>query len=128
MVKPTEWLPQARDDAVEAALWYAGQGGLDLGEAFLAEVDDCLSRIVTFPLMGSAKHAYLFPHLPVALRFMPVKRFQRYLLYYLDLPEAVRVVRVYNASRGLMALVEASDFPANTALHEPSAERANRLG
>ena len=51
-------------------------------------------------------HAALIPDLPAPMRFFPMQRFEHYLIYYLDLPDHVEVVRVWNASRGLQALME----------------------
>lgn len=104
-MKPLVWSPLAERDVVDAAYWYAKEGGLALGEEFLACVDACLERISRFPKAGSSAHAGLFPELPVPLRFRLLKRFDRYLVYYLDLPERTVVVRVWNASRGLDALM-----------------------
>lgn len=104
-MKPVEWRPQARRDATEAAWWYAREGGLPLGEAFLDAVDATLDCIAGQPATGSLRHAHCAPGLPSPLRFLPLRRFDRYLVYYLDLPEHVEVVRIWHASRGLQALM-----------------------
>jgi toxin ParE1/3/4 len=104
-VKTVEWRIQARRDVAEAAYWYARQGGLPLGEAFLAEVDATLDRIARHPAIGSTRHAEHVPDLPTPLRFLPLQRFDHHLVYYLDLPEHVEVIRVWHASRGLEALM-----------------------
>jgi toxin ParE1/3/4 len=41
------------------------------------------------PGSGSTRHADLAAQLPVPLRFMLVPGFERYLVYYLDLPDRV---------------------------------------
>ena len=41
------------------------------------------------------------------LRFLPLKRFERHLVYYIDLPDHVEVIRVWHAARGLGALIGA---------------------
>lgn len=104
-VKPVEWRPQARRDAAETAYWYARQGGLPLGEAFLAEVDAVLESIARHPAIGALRHAEQAPDLPSPLRFLPLKRFEQHLVYYIDLPEHVEVIRVWHAARGLQALM-----------------------
>ena len=40
------------------------------------------------------------------LRDFLIKHFERYLLYYLDLPTHVEVLRIWNSARGLAALME----------------------
>lgn len=108
-MKPLVWSPLAQRDVVDTAYWYAKEGGLALGEEFLARVDACLEQIGLFPQAGSSAHAGLFPDLPAPLRFVLLKRFDRYLVYYLDLPERIVVVRIWNVSRGLDALMDESE-------------------
>lgn len=108
-MKPLLWSPLAERDVADAAYWYANEGGVALGEEFLVRVDACLELIGRFPQTGSSAHAGLFPDLPVPLRFLLLKRFDRYLVYYLDLPGRIVVVRVWNASRGLDALMGEHD-------------------
>ncbi|MFT4196459.1 MAG: type II toxin-antitoxin system RelE/ParE family toxin [Pseudoxanthomonas sp.] len=105
-MKPVEWRPQARRDAADVAYWHARQGGLQLGEAFLAEVDATLDTIARHPGIGSTRHAEHVADLPLPLRFLPLKRFEHHLVYYIDLPDHVEVVRVWHAARGLEALTE----------------------
>ncbi len=92
---------------MESAYWYARQGGLSLGDAFLAEVDAALKSIAKHPGSGSTRHAEHAPDLPSPLRFLPLKRFERHLVYYIDLPDHVEVIRVWHAARGLGALIGA---------------------
>lgn len=105
-MKPIEWRPRAERDVAEAALWFARQGGLALGERFIATVDAALARIAAFPEAGSARHAWVTEELPVPLRFTVLPVFDRYLIYYLDLPDRVDILRVWDTSRGLDALMD----------------------
>lgn len=105
-MKPIEWRPRAERDVAEAALWFARQGGLALGERFIATVDAALARIAAFPEAGSARHAWVTEELPVPLRLTVLPVFDRYLIYYLDLPDCVDILRVWDASRGLDALMD----------------------
>jgi toxin ParE1/3/4 len=104
-VKPVEWRPRARGDAADAAWWYARQAGLDAGLRFLDAIDVALSRLSLFPASGSARHAHVAPDLGAPLRFVVPAGFERYLIYYLELPDRVLVVRIWNTARGLDALV-----------------------
>ena len=80
-MKPLIWRQAAIDDAAEAASCYAGEGGLALELAFIDALEMACRRIVEQPAMGSTRHANLFPQLPVPLRYLPLARFKRYLLY-----------------------------------------------
>lgn len=103
-MKPARWRPAARRDADEAAAWYAGQGGTTLALAFIEALEDTIDRIRRHPGAGSQRHASVVPGLPAPLRFTPLDRFDRYLVYYLDLPTHVEVIRIWDAARGLGSL------------------------
>lgn len=108
-MKPVEWRPQARRDAADAAYWHARQGGLSFGEDFLSEVQATLDIIAEHPAAGSTRHAEHAADLPTPLRFLPLKRFERYVVYCIDLPDHIEVVRVWHAARGLAALMETGE-------------------
>lgn len=105
-MRPIYWRAAARRDLDDAAAWYAQQGGFPLETRFIAAVEVTASILCEHPAAGSTRHAEDVPGLPAALRFFPVGGFERYLLYYLDLPAHVEVLRVWNAARGLEALME----------------------
>lgn len=108
-MKGIQWQPRATQDAKEAADWYATQGGLALELAFIAELEAVIDLIEQHPASGSARHAGLFPELPAPLRFHALRRFKQLLVYYLELPDRIEVVRVWHAAQGLGALLEETD-------------------
>lgn len=108
-MKPVEWRAQARRDATEAAYWYAKQGGLTLGEAFLADIDAALELVAGHPAIGSLRHAEHATDLPSPLRYLPLKRFKHHIVYYIDLPEHIEVIRIWHAARGLQVLMEGEE-------------------
>lgn len=110
-MKTLLWRPQALRDAEEAASWYAEQGGLPLELGFIDELQAVLERLSRHPASGSARHASLFPELPGTLRFQVLDRFDLYLVYYLDLPGHIEIVRIWNAARGLAALLQGEQEP-----------------
>lgn len=105
-VKPLHWRHSAKQDAADTASWYAEQDGLALGERFLAQLQATLEHIGHFPASGSTRHAHIVPDLPAPLRFFPVSGFDRHLVYYIDLPAHIDIIRIWNASRGLDALMD----------------------
>lgn len=109
MAKPVEWRTQARHDVSDASLWYAREGGLALGERFLSQLEATLLQLSQFPDAGSTRHDGIVPGLPVALQFFPVTQFERFLVYYLDLPDHVEVIRIWHSARGLTALFNEDD-------------------
>ena len=66
-------------------------------------------QVARHPASGSTRHAALFPELPVPLRFHPLRHFERVLVYYRDLPAHGEVIRVWDAARGLDALLDDTD-------------------
>lgn len=108
-MKRVQWRPQARQDAAESAAWYATHRGMMVELAFIDALQDAEARLSQFPASGSVRHANLLPNSVEPLRFTPLPAIARYLIYYLDLPTHVEVVRVWNAARGLDALMEAAE-------------------
>lgn len=104
-MKPICLREQARSDADDAAAWYAKQGGLTLELAFIDALEAAYEVIRRHPAIGSARHAKHATDLPTPLRFLSLKRFEHHLIYYVELPEHVEVIRVWHASRGLDALL-----------------------
>ena len=105
-MKRVEWSRKALADVAQGADWYVAQGGMALGERFLARVQAALAQLSQFPACGSLRHAECIPGLPVPLRFLPLREFERHLVYYLDLPTHIQVIRVWNSARGLAALMD----------------------
>ena len=108
-MKRIHWQPLATQDAREAADWYASQGGLALELAFIAELETAIDLIARHPASGSVRHARLFPELPAPLRFHALKRFNQFLIYYLELQDHIEIVRMWHVARGLDALLEETD-------------------
>lgn len=79
---------------------------------FIDAVESAYALLSEHPASGSTRHALVLPELPVPLRFHAVQGFPRVLIYYLDLPDAVEVVRLWDAARGLDALLEDSGEPS----------------
>lgn len=104
-MKPLWWRETARRDLTEAVAWYAREGGLTLELRFIAATAAATSLIAQHPGAGATRHAAFIPDLPGLLRFLPVRHFERHLIYYLDLPTHIEVVRLWHASRGLDALM-----------------------
>lgn len=99
-------LEQAIKDADEAAAWYAERGGLALELAFVDALEAAYELIRQHPAIGSSRHAEYAIGLPAVLRFVPLKRFEHHLVYYIERPGHVEVIRIWHSARGLAALLE----------------------
>ena len=105
-MKPLRLREQAKSDADEAAAWYAKQGGLELELAFVDALEAAYGLICRHPRIGSTRHAEHAADLPSPLRFLPLQRFEHHLVYYIELPQYVEIIRVWHASRGLELLID----------------------
>lgn len=105
-MKPVHWRPLARRDVDDAAKWYASQGGLALELAFIKVLEAAINQIARHPAIGSTRHAVLFPDLPTPMRFLVLKKFDRYLIFYLEFPSHVEIIRVWDAARDMQAIAE----------------------
>ena len=106
---PLHWRPSALDDVDKAAAWYSSHGGVALECAFIDAVAAAAELISRHPAIGSVRHAWLLPELPAPLRFQPLSRFDRHLVYYIEMPEYVDIVRVWHSARGLEKLQTATN-------------------
>lgn len=105
---PLVWRPAAWPDAADLSAHYGRQGGAMRTPGFPGELEATFDLVASYPESGATRDADLFPELPVPLRFHPLRRFKRMLVYYLALPDRVEVIRIWNAARGLEALVDDS--------------------
>lgn len=111
MTKAVIQRPKADED-IDAIVSYLARESPAAARAFLDAIERSYDTLAEQPGIGSTRHAQYVPELPLPLRFHPITRFPRILIYYLDRPEAVEVLRVWDAARGLEALVEGLDAPA----------------
>ena len=104
--KPVRQRPQAAADIVAIADHLSASVGHAVALRFIDAVEAAYALLSAHPASGSPRHAHVLPELPVPLRFHPIKHFDRILIYYLDQPDAIEVIRVWDASRGLDTLLE----------------------
>lgn len=104
--KPLRQRPQAASDIAAIADHLYASATPDIALRFIDAVESAYELLSTHPASGSPRHTRVLPELPVPLRFHPVGHFERILIYYVDLPDGVEVIRVWDAARGLEALLE----------------------
>ncbi|MBA4286950.1 MAG: plasmid stabilization protein [Xanthomonadaceae bacterium] len=113
MATPLVLRPRADRDIDELVGWLRAESPPSAA-AFLDQLEAAFERLALFPDSGSTRHATRVPGLPVPLRFLPVSptRFPRLLIYYLPFETHIDVIRVWDAARGLEALLESAGDPA----------------
>lgn len=106
MAKPVVRRPAAVDDIDAIADWLASEASADIARRFIDVTENILTLLGEQPAIGSTRHAEWLPDMPYPLRFHPVRGFPRLLIYYMDCPRHVEVIRVWDAARGLESLLD----------------------
>lgn len=101
-MKPARLRRAAKQDLSDAAVYYAEQGGLALGEDFLLEATAALSRIEAMPGLGSLRAGQLCG--VEGLRAWPVKRFPLRWFYF-KRDDHLDVVRLLGDRQDIAAML-----------------------
>lgn len=103
MSKPVVLRPRAHRDILEAYAFLRANSP-EAAVRFRQAVERVVRMLGEHPGLGSTRHADICPELPEQLRFHPVAEFPRILVYYVERADAVEVVRIWDAARGLSEL------------------------
>lgn len=104
--KPLRQRPQAAVDVAAIADHLQTSAGTAVALCFIEAVEAAYTLLSIHPACGSPRHAHVLPELPAPLRFHPLADFPRILIYYMDIADAVEVIRIWDAARGLEALTQ----------------------
>ena len=89
----------AFDDLRRHALYLAGVTDASVGMRFLESVEKAFATLAKMPSMGRIRR---FPHFELGeMRSWPVPGFERYLIFYRELPNGVEVIRIIHGMRNL---------------------------
>jgi toxin ParE1/3/4 len=94
---------QAEEDANEIC-FYIAQDNPQAAEEFLSAIEEASNILSTTPEIGSRRYLY-HPELQ-GLRFYPLKKFEKYLVFYRTVTdeEIVEIVRIVHGARDLPRL------------------------
>lgn len=93
----------ARQDLVDIAFYYVHQGSLAVAQRFRDQAEALLGRLADMPGMGTS---YDTDHPALAgLRFLPVTRFKKYLIFYRPIPGGIDLVRVLHGARDIGSIL-----------------------
>lgn len=104
MSKPVVHRPAADRD-LDEIVGFLRRESRQVAQRFAEAVAAAARLIGDHPGIGSARHAEICQELPMQLRFHPVAGFPRILIYYVEGPDVVEIVRIWDAARGLEALL-----------------------
>ena len=105
MTKAVVQRPQADAD-IDGIFEFLSRRSRVAALRFLDTIETAYAMLAEHPASGSTRHAEFCPELPYPLRFHCLSGVPRILIYYMDRPVAVEVIRVWDAARGLDALLE----------------------
>jgi toxin ParE1/3/4 len=96
--------PAAQRDLADCADYFA-ERSLPTAVRFAQAVAETLRQVATMPDLGSPLD---LPNPALAeLRFWPVRRFKKYLLFYRVEPHEIKVLRVLHAARDFESVLRA---------------------
>jgi toxin ParE1/3/4 len=93
----------ARTDLVEIFRYLAHEGGLRVAERFLTHVEATFARLAKMPGLG-ARYGHGHPAL-AELRYFPVSRFPKYIVFYQPIAEGIRIFRVLHGARDVAGIL-----------------------
>lgn len=97
------YLRKAQED-IDDITYYIAQDNFEAAVAFFEAVESTCAMLSTMPGIGSARD-YRNPRF-AGLRMFPVKRYEKYLIFYQSTEEELLVVRVIHGARDIAALFE----------------------
>lgn len=95
--------PLAVADLIELAD-YIAQDSLDAAERFLGAADAEFERLASMPQMGEA--CWFFEGAASELRYWPVPKFAKRLIFYRPLEDGVEIVRVLHSARDVSQILQ----------------------
>jgi toxin ParE1/3/4 len=112
-------LPSALRDLDEAADYLRRQNGPERAIGFLRNADSTFTRLANMPGLGTRYD----PDEPVFanLRFFPISRFRKYLVFYRPIMDGIEVLRVLHGARDIRSLL-AEEFGLDQDADEDTAE------
>jgi toxin ParE1/3/4 len=93
----------ARQDLTEIFRYYAREAGLRVAERFFAQAEATFTRLAAMPGMGTH---YDHDHPALAeLRFFPISRFPKYIVFYRPAADGIQIVRVLHGARDIAGIL-----------------------
>jgi toxin ParE1/3/4 len=99
--------PTANRDLIEIFQYYARKAGQRVADRFFAEAEATFAYLASMPGTG----ALYEPDEPLfrGLRYCPVSRYRKYLVFYQPVHDGIEVYRVLHGSRDILGIL-AEDF------------------
>ena len=92
---------RASQDLLEIFV-YLGQNSLTAADRFFESAEKTLVNLAAMPFLGSPWDSDNPDY--ATLRYFPVRRFRKYLLFYRPIDNGIEVIRVLHASRDIASI------------------------
>ena len=90
---------RARQDLVDIFRHYAREAGFRVAQRFMAQAEATFARLAAMSGMGTP---YQHDHSALAtLRYIPVSRFRKYVIFYRPVTDGIEVLRVLHGARDI---------------------------
>jgi toxin ParE1/3/4 len=99
--------------------YYAREAGLRVAERFFAQAEATFTRLASMPGMG-AHYDHDHPAL-AELRYFPVSRFPKYIVFYRPATDGIQIVRVLHGARDIHGIL-AEEFGVKEDTGDDAAE------
>jgi len=90
---------KARQELVEIFRHHAREAGFRVARRFFAQAEATITRLAGMPGIGT-RYEHEHPAL-AGLRFIPISRFRKYLVFYRSVADGIEVVRVLHGARDI---------------------------
>ncbi len=94
---------KARQDLVEIFRYYSREAGLRIAHRFFAQAEATFSRLAGMPGLGT-RYDHRHPAL-AEVRFFPVSRFRKYIVFYRQVADGIEIVRVLHGARDIAGIL-----------------------
>ena len=104
MIDRVSQRPRARLDLLEQFVYLGEQASVEVAERYFAAVEETCVLLVTQPQSGAPYHSGI--ERLAGLRRVPVKGFEKYMLFYMPRMGGIDVVRVLHAARDIESIFD----------------------
>ncbi len=104
MIPPVTQRPRARLDLLEQFVYLGERASVELAQRYFAAVDETCLQLVKHPHSGTLYDSGIARL--IGMRRVPVKGFEKYLLFYLPHENGIDVIRVVHGARDIDSLFE----------------------
>ena len=102
MIYPVSQRPRARLDLLEQFVYLGERSSVEVAERYFAAVEETCVQLITHPQSGASYESGIDKL--AGLRRVPVKGFEKYLLFYIPRIDGIDVVRVLHSARDIESI------------------------